>query len=61
MKYNYDIPLGARKVSRLFGMVEGYKPQEPIMQDMICAGFVMDNLMLEKKEETEDNTKKEEN
>jgi len=50
-KYNYAIPVGAGKVSRLYGMLECYVPEGEIMQDMISAGFVIDNLLLEKKEE----------
>lgn len=55
-KYNYAIPVGAKKVSRLYGMLECYEPEDTIMQDMISAGFVIDNLLLEKrdKEEKED-------
>lgn len=55
-KYNYAIPVGAKRVGRLYGMLEGYEPTEAIMQDMISAGFVIDNLLLEKrdKEEKED-------
>lgn len=53
-KYNYAIPIGAKRVSRLYGMIEGYEPQEGILQDMISAGFVIDNLLLEKKEEQKD-------
>ena len=55
-KYNHDILVGAKRVNRLFGMVEGYEPQVQVIQDMISAGFVIDNLLLEKndKEENED-------
>ncbi len=56
VKYNYDIPLGARKISRLFTMVEGYRPEGSIMQDMLCTGFVMDNLILEKKNDNSENS-----
>lgn len=49
-KYNYDISVNARRVSRLYGMIEGYEPQAPVMQDMISAGFVIDNLLLQKKD-----------
>lgn len=52
-RYNYAIPIGAKRVSRLYGMIEGYKPQESVLQDMISAGFVIDNLLLEKKEKEE--------
>ncbi len=52
-RYNYDILLGAKKVDRLYGMVEGYEPESPIMQDLLCAGFVIDNLLLEKKAKEE--------
>lgn len=52
-KYNYAISMGAKRVSRLYGMIEGYEPQEPVLQDMISAGFVIDNLLLERKEKEE--------
>ncbi len=52
-KYNYAISMGAKRVSRLYGMVECYEPQEQVMQDMISAGFVIDNLLLERKEKEE--------
>ena len=55
-KYNYDIPVGVKRVSRLYGMIECYEPVGQVMQDMVSAGFVIDNLILEKKgkEEKED-------
>lgn len=49
-KYNYAISAGARRVSRLYGMVECYEPEGPILQDILSAGFVIDNLLLEKKD-----------
>ncbi|MDE6759353.1 MAG: CRISPR-associated protein [Lachnospiraceae bacterium] len=52
-KYNYAIFVGAKRVSRLYGMIEGYEPQESVLQDMISAGFVIDNLLLEGKEKEE--------
>ena len=52
-KYNYAIPAGARRVSRLYGMVECYEPEEEIMPDMLSAGFVIDNLLLEKADREE--------
>lgn len=52
-KYNYAISVGAKHISRLYGMVECYEPQEQVMQDMISAGFVIDNLLLERKEKEE--------
>lgn len=52
-KYNYDISAGAQRVSRLYGMIEGYQTQTPVMQDLISVGFVIDNLLLEKKEKEE--------
>lgn len=52
-KYNYDIPVGVKRVSRLYGMIEGYEPTEQVMQDMVTAGFVIDNLILEKKDKEE--------
>ncbi len=52
-KYNYDIPVGGNRVSRLYGMIECYEPAGQVMQDMVSAGFVIDNLILEKKEKEE--------
>lgn len=52
-KYNYDIPVGVKRVSRLYGMIECYEPTGQVMQDMVSAGFVIDNLILEKKEKEE--------
>lgn len=53
-KYNYAIPTGSRRVSRLYGIVECYEPEiEKPMQEMIGAGFVIDNLLLEKKDKEE--------
>lgn len=52
-KYNYAISMGAKRVSRLYGMIEGYEPQEPVLQDMLSTGFVIDNLLLEGKEKEE--------
>ena len=52
-KYNYDIDAGAKKVNRLYGMVQGYEPEASVMQDMISAGFVIDNLLLETKDKEE--------
>ena len=47
-KYNYDIASGDKKVSRLYAMIQGYEPEEAVMQDMVSLGFTMDNLLLEK-------------
>lgn len=49
-KYNYAISAGARRVSRLYGMVECYEPEGAILQDLLSAGFVIDNILLEKKD-----------
>lgn len=51
IKYNYDILLGAKKVDMLYKMILGYETEESVKQDMICMGFVDNNLLLEKKEE----------
>ena len=54
-KYNYDMLIAAKKVNRLYGMIKGYTPDENVvMEDMISVGFVVDNLLLEKKEEGKD-------
>ena len=34
-------------------MVECYEPEEEIMPDMLSAGFVIDNLLLEKADREE--------
>lgn len=47
-KYNYDIASGDKKVSRLYAMIQGYEPEEAVMQDMVSLGFTMDNLLLER-------------
>ncbi len=49
-KYNYAISAGARRVGRLYGMVECYEPEGAILQDLLSAGFVIDNILLEKKD-----------
>lgn len=49
-KYNYAISAGARRVSRLYGMVVCYEPEGAILEDLLSAGFVIDNLLLEKKD-----------
>ena len=59
-KYNYDIPVGGEHVSRLYGMIECYEPAGQVMQDMVSAGFVIDNLILEKKEKKEKEEKDDE-
>lgn len=50
-KYNYDIMLGAKRADSLYKMVLGYETDGKVKQDMICMGFVDNNLVLEKKEE----------
>lgn len=50
-KYNYDIVLGYKRADLLFKMVLGYETQEKVQEDMICMGFVDNNVVLEKKEE----------
>ena len=52
-KYNYDILLGAKRADALYKMILGYEPEGKIKQDMICMGFVDNNLVLEKREEKE--------
>lgn len=52
-KYNYAIMFGAKKAGTLYKMILGYEPESKIRQDMICMGFVDNNLMLEKSEEKE--------
>lgn len=49
-RYNYDMPTGLKRVNKLYAMVLGYEPNQPVMQDMICMGFTMSNLLLEKEE-----------
>ena len=53
-KYNYDIVLGAKKADMLYKLILGYEAEGKVQQDMICMGFVDNNLVLEKKEEKKD-------
>ena len=53
-KYNYDIMLGAQKADIMLKMILGYETEGKVQQDMICMGFVDNNLVLEKKEEKKD-------
>ncbi len=46
-KYNYNIPIGAKKIKHLYAMVQGYEPEGPVMQDMITMGYTMNNILLE--------------
>lgn len=50
-KYNYDIVIGSKKADSLYKMILGYKNEGSVKEDMICMGFVDNNLILEKKEE----------
>lgn len=50
-KYNYAI--ASKKTNLLCKMVLGYETQGKVKQDMICMGYVDNNLVLEKKEEKE--------
>lgn len=50
-KYNYAILYGSKRADALYKMVLGYEAEGSAMQDMICMGFVDNNLVLEKKEE----------
>lgn len=50
-KYNYAI--ASRKANLLCKMVLGYEVKGKVKQDMICMGYVDNNLVLEKKEEKE--------
>lgn len=50
-KYNYAI--ASKKTNLLCKMVLGYETQGKVQQDMICMGYVDNNLVLEKKEEKE--------
>lgn len=53
-KYNYDISSGAKKISRMYAMIQGYESEGPVMQDMISMGYTMNNLLLEKTEKEEE-------
>lgn len=50
-KYNYDIIQGSKRADILYKMVLGYETDGKVKQDMICMGYVDNNLVLEKKEE----------
>lgn len=51
-KYNYCISLGSKKADTLYKMILGYETEEKVKQDMICMGFVDNNIVLEKKEDS---------
>ena len=52
-RYNYRIPHYYQRVKNILGMVEGYKPDGKVDQEMIILGYV-DNSVLYNKEETKD-------
>lgn len=53
-KYNHGIIHGTKRARNLLKMVLGYETEGKVQQDMICMGFVDNNLVLEKKEEKKD-------
>lgn len=48
-RYNYAI--SSKRVNNLCKMIWGYETQEKVKRDMICMGYVDNNILLEKKEE----------
>ncbi len=52
-RYNYRIPHYYQRVKNILGMVEGYKPDGKVDQEMIILGYV-DNSVLYNKEEIKD-------
>lgn len=49
-KYNYDIIEQSKKVKNLIAMVEGYKPEGKVNQEMIILGYASDNLIYKTEE-----------
>ena len=52
-KYNYTIMVGNAKFNNLYSLILSYpiKPDTPINQDYMIAGYISNNLVYEKKEE----------
>ena len=50
-KYNYNIPDYYKRIKNLLGMVEGYKPDKGVDQEMIILGYVSDNLIYKTEQE----------
>ena len=48
-RYNYAI--SSKRVNNLCKMIWGYETQAKVKKDMICMGYVDNNILLEKKEE----------
>jgi CRISPR-associated protein Csh1 len=61
IKYNYTISYWWKKFNNMYAMVAIYEPEGKINTDMIIAGYLCDNLILEKDgDENNENGKEEE-
>lgn len=49
-KYNYNISNNSRRVKNLLAMIEGYKPEGKVNQELIILGYACDNLIYTKEE-----------
>lgn len=49
-KFNYNISDSYRRAKNLLGMVEGYKPEGNVDQEMIILGYVSNNIIYSKEE-----------
>lgn len=49
-KYNYNIPISYKRVTKLLAMVEGYVPDGKIDQDKMMLGYASDSLIYAKEE-----------
>lgn len=51
-KYNFDVNYYSFKAKKTISMIMGYEPEESIKSHIVVAGFTYDNILFEKKEET---------
>ena len=51
-KYNYCVLDGSKRVKNLLAMVEGYRPDGNVDQEMIILGYVSDNIIYKSKEKS---------
>lgn len=52
-KYNYKINFGKGRFEKMLGLISGYEPDGPVLQDAIIAGYLRKNLIYEKTEKKE--------
>lgn len=53
-RYNYAIPEYSGRVKNLLAMVEGYRPDGDVDQEMIILGYASDNLIYKSKEKRDE-------